>query len=231
MRHRHLWEPQRSGWASLYRRPLESVQWWVGGSDRGAGLQSSSPSMCAENVRWGRQVPEHSQPHFLLCQRDCCGVSETAYTNLLHSAYTWSAPIRCKPLLSLLLFLFQGLRILSYCERTKGMRDLTEALPTLQVEQHPTPRSPQPMLPSICLSHSGWCLYTIPTSGISSPRILPSLPFLFPPQSLKAFMGSTCINKDLLRQAPTQHPFFLVGKGKAMKLVRAKQGLSELFVL
>ena len=98
MRHRHLWEPQRSGWASLYRRPLESVQWWVGGSDRGTGLQSSSPSMCAENVRWGRRVPEHSQPHFLLCQRDRCGVGETAYTNLLHSACTWSAPTRCKPL-------------------------------------------------------------------------------------------------------------------------------------
>lgn len=167
----------------------------MGGSDLGAGLQSSSPSMCPENMMWGRQVPEHSQPHFLLYQRDRCGVSETAYTNLLHSACTWAVPNRCYLLLSLLLVLFQGLRILSYYERTKGMRDLTEALPTLGAEQHPTPQeSPTPCFPAPATPTVDGASSRFPPQASLSPRIPPPLSFPFLSQSLKAFLGSAFLH-------------------------------------
>lgn len=45
------------------------------------------------------------------------------------------------------------------------------------------------MLPGTCHSHSGWCLFTIPTSGIPFPQNTPSSEFPFPFTELESLPG------------------------------------------
>lgn len=114
------------------------------------------------------------------------GSSEITFTNHLElHQYMVSAHSVLAPSLSLLLCLFQGLRTLAYDERTKGMEDLNRRPPQAGSRTAPPAsfRSPRPVLPSASHSHSGWCCYRAPTSGIPFPTNSPSPAFPPPLQS------------------------------------------------
>lgn len=109
------------------------------------------------------------------------------------------------PIIFSLLFLFWGLRVLSYLERPQGIR-CYRTLPSLREEEHPKGPSGLhcPLPPGAHHLHNGWHLYTVPQFRHPFPKntLSSDLPSTF--TELGRLPGSPLwVSRDLLRKAPS----------------------------